>query len=424
MRRLLLWLLLELRRQSCCYAFPVIGDAALLVALIRLLLLLLLLRRCLHVAALDTSIATVECARRTCWRSRTDSADSASTRACRVSATGCCGATTEHMPPRSAAGIAAGAPFVETMLASSAPARPTRSFCSRARLRFSFSSSSSATALARSSFLTRSIRRRSSFSLVLRSSSSACFLRSISARAILLSLLLVVVETAALVGVELTCGAFGVGGGLASRAPGMAGAAATAAGANAGAAALASFRTALVVLAGIPFDRGWKVLDAEILVCAAEVAGWVEVVACRPRKPLIFSPRPQARDGDADGAGTPDCCAERVEDWNLDLEGEAALAAARRALALVGDVGPALASAFAATFLGEREDALEGLVAFVVAVGAKTAAIVSFFPKTSEEPAAVTSVAFALVDCVAGAGAGAEATTDSGVFSLDRASKN
>lgn len=68
-------------------------------------------------------------------------------------------------------------------------------------------------------------------------------------------------EAALLDGVELACGALEAGGGLASKAPGMAGAA------FAGrAAALASVWAALAVLVGTPFARGWKVLDAEILV--------------------------------------------------------------------------------------------------------------------------------------------------------------
>ena len=74
----------------------------------------------------------------------------------------------------------------------------------------------------------------------------------------LFSLPLVVEVAALLEGVELTCGALDVGAGLASKAPGMA-----------GAAPLVSARAApamLAVLAGMPLARGWKVLDAEILV--------------------------------------------------------------------------------------------------------------------------------------------------------------
>ena len=149
--------------------------------------------------------------------------------------------------------MAAGAAVDEAMLASSTPARPLRSFCSRARLRFSFSSSPSATALA------ISMRRRSSFSFALRSSSSTCFLRSISARAMLLSLPLVVAgAAAALEGVEFTWGALAVRAGLARRASGTL---------DVGiAAAFVSIAVAFAVLLGAPLDRGWNVPEAEILV--------------------------------------------------------------------------------------------------------------------------------------------------------------
>ena len=131
---------------------------------------------------------------------------------------------------------------------------------------------------------------------------------------------------------------------------------------------------------------------------------------------------PQPREGDADGAGTPDCCAVRAEDWLLDLEGDAALAAARRALALVGEVGPALASALAATFLGDREEALVGLEVFVATTGAGTGAGASFLAAVSS---ASISVPLERASFGGATVAGADGTTTgSGVLSLDRASKN
>ena len=95
---------------------------------------------------------------------------------------------------------------------------------------------------------------------------------------------------------------------------------------------------------------------------------------------MIFSPIPQTLEGDVDGAGTPDCPAVRTVDPILDLDGEAAIAAARSALDLVGEVGPARVSALAATFLGESDAGLAKADAFVegVGAGAATGAVRSF----------------------------------------------
>jgi len=219
---------------------------------------------------------------------------------------------------------------------------------------------------------------------------------------------LVVAEAAAPDGVELTCGGFVEGGGLASNALGTAGGAA--------AASFGSLRATFVALAGTPFDRGWNVLDAEILVCAVEVAALVVDEACKPRKPLILSPMPQALEGDAFEAGTPDCCTVREFDWIFDFEGDAALAAARRALAFVGEVAPDLPIALAATFLGESEEVLAVPDSFVDAAGAGTTAAASLFAASSDVPALAFELA--LLRVTAGAEAGT-VSAGSGVFSLE-----
>ena len=95
------------------------------------------------------------------------------------------------------------------------------------------------------------------------------------------------------------------------------------------------------------------------------------------------------------------------------MEGEAALAAARRALALVGDVGPALDRAFAATFLGERDETLVPPLPLAVVVGAGAGGTASFSAAASDVWLAET-VSLGGAALVAG----------SGVLPLDLASKN
>lgn len=107
----------------------------------------------------------------------------------------------------------------------------------------------------------------------------------------------------------------------------------------------------------------------------------------------------------------------------MNLEGEAAFAAARRLLALVGEVGPAFASALAATFLGDREGVFAELDALGAATGALAAATGSFFAHASGAVASDVDVAFLETGAFTVA-AGAAPSIGSGLFSLERASKN
>ncbi len=149
----------------------------------------------------------------------------------------------------------------------------------------------------------------------------------------------------------------------------------------------------------------------------------VVVEACSPRKPLIFSPMPHVLEGDADDVGTPDCCAARADACALSLEGDAALAAARRLLALVGEVGPAFASAFAATFLGERELPFASPGCLGAVTGAAGSAAGPFLKTDSGSFRSASEMASLAVAALAGADADG-ASDGSGVLSLERASKN